>query len=101
MWLLVAREPRPDEPYWPGRRWLAAVDAVIWPTLWVAVFARAPIPVGLIGPFVAAVAVLCALGRLRRALRMNHRYRFTTWRWGCLAAALLMIGVVLKLALPG
>ena len=78
MWLLVAREPRPDEPYWPGRRWLAAIDAVIWPTLWAVVFVHAPIPVGIFGPFVAAVAVLCALGRLRRALSMNHRYRFTT-----------------------
>jgi hypothetical protein len=28
MWLLVAREPRPDAPDWPGRRLLAAVDAV-------------------------------------------------------------------------
>ena len=29
MWLLVAREPRPDAPDWPGRRLLAAVDAVV------------------------------------------------------------------------
>ena len=35
MWLLVAREPRPDAPDWPGRRLLAAVDAVIWPLMWV------------------------------------------------------------------
>ena len=35
MWLLVAREPRPDAPDWPGRRLLAAVDAVAWPLLWV------------------------------------------------------------------
>jgi len=101
MWLLVAREPRPDAPYWPGRRWLAAVDAAMWPLLSVLLLSHAPRPVGLVGPFVAAVAVLCALGRLHRALWVNHRYRFTTWRWGRIAAALMLMGVVLKLSLPG
>ena len=80
---------------------LAAVDAAVWPLLWVLVFSHAPKPVGLIGPFVAAVALLCALGRLHRALWVNHRYSFTTWRWGRIAAALLLIGVVLKLTMPG
>jgi hypothetical protein len=100
MWLVVAREPKPDVPYWPGRRLLAAVDAVVWPLLWVLVFSHAPKPVGLVGPFVAAVALLCALGRLHRALWVNHRYWFTTWRWGRIAAVLLLMGVVLKLAIP-
>ena len=54
----------------------------------------------LVGPFVAAVALLCALGRLHRALWVNRRYRFTTWRWGRIAAALLLMGVVLKLTMP-
>lgn len=99
MWLLIAREPRPDAPYWPGRRLLAAVDAVLWPMLWVLVFRHAPEPVGLVGPFVTAVALLCALGRLHRALWVNQRYRFTTWRWGRVVAALLLMGVVLKLAM--
>jgi hypothetical protein len=99
MWLVVAREPKPDAPYWPGRLLLAAADAALWPLLWVLVFSHAPKPVGLVGPFVAAVALLCALGRLHRALRVNHRYRFTTWRWGRFAAALLLMGVVLKLML--
>ena len=71
MWLLVAREPTPDAPYWPGRRLLAAVDAAVWPLLWVLVFSHAPKPVGLVGPFVAAVAFLFALGRLHRALWIN------------------------------
>ena len=101
MWLMVAREPRPDAPYWPGRRLLAAVDAAAWPLLWVMLFSHAPKPVGLAGPFVAAVALGCALGRLHRALCVNHRYRFTTWRWGRIAVALLLTGVVLKLTLPG
>ena len=100
MWLVVAREPKPDVPYWPGRRLLAAVDALVWPLLWVLVFSHAPKPVGLVGPFVATVALLCALGRLHRALWVNHRYWFTTWRWGRIAAALLLMGVVLKLMMP-
>lgn len=100
MWLVVAREPRPDAPYWPGRRLLVVVDAVLWPLLWVPVFSHAPKPVGIVGPFVAAVAVLCALGWVHRALWENHRYRFTTWRWGRIVAALLLMGLVMKLMLP-
>lgn len=100
MWLLVAREPRADARDWPGRRWLAALDAVIWPLLWVMVMTHAPQPVGLMGPFVTAVALLCALRRLHTALMITHRYRFTTWRWGKVGAAMLLIGLVLKLTLP-
>lgn len=100
MWLLYARTPRPDAPYWPGRRLLAAVDALAWPLLWVIGFSHVPRPVGVVGPVIAAVALLCAIGRLHRALWLNHRYRFTTWRWGRLAAVLLLVGVVLKLMLP-
>jgi hypothetical protein len=99
MWLLVAREPRPDVPVWPGRRFLAAVDAVLWPLLWVWVFRHAPGPVGLVGPFVAAVAALAALNRLHRALWLNHRYWFATWRWGKILAAMLLLGAFLKLAM--
>lgn len=96
MWLLVAREPLPDAPYWPGRQLLAAVDAVAWPVLWVLLINHAPAPVGLVGPFVSAVALLCGLGRLYRALWVNHRYRFTTWRWGRIAAAFIVVGLVMK-----
>ena len=99
MWLLGARAPLPDAPYWPGRRLLAAVDALAWPLVWAIVFSHAPKPVGLVGPFVAAVALLCAMRRLHRALFLNHRYRFATWRWGRVTAALLLIGVVVKLVL--
>ena len=99
MWLLVAREPRPDAPDWPGRHLLAAVDAVIWPVLWGVLIRHAPQPVGLIGPFVTALAVLLCLGRLHRALRVNHRYWFTTWRWGKVLGAMLLIGAVLKVAM--
>ena len=100
MWLLYARAPTPDAPYWPGRRLLAAADALAWPMLWVIVFSHAPKPVGLVGPFVEAVALLYALVRFHQAVWANHRYRFTTWRWGRIAAALLLIGLVLKLMVP-
>jgi hypothetical protein len=101
MWLLVAREPRPDAPDWPGRRLLAAVDAIAWPVLWVLLVRHVPGPVGLVGPFVTAVAVLLGLGRLHRALWVNERYWFTTWRWAKVFAGLMVVGAVLKLTLPG
>jgi hypothetical protein len=99
MWLLVAREPRPDASDWPGRRLLAAVDAVAWPLMWVLVMRQVPQSVGLVGPLVTALAVLLGLRRLHRALWVNHRYWFTTWRWAKVAAAMLLVGVVLKLAM--
>ena len=101
MWLLVAREPVPDAPYWPGRHLLAAIDAAAWPVAWVLLLGHAPAPVGLVGPFVSAVALLCGLGRLHRALWINHRYRFATWRWGRIVAALLLVEMVLKAMLAG
>ncbi len=101
MWLLVAREPRPDAVEWPGRRWLAAVDAVVWPALWVLLMRNAPEPVGLLAPFVTAMAVLLGLGRLHRAVWVNQRYWFTTWRWAKVAAALFLVGIVLKLTMVG
>jgi hypothetical protein len=99
MWLLVAREPRPDAPVWPGRRLLAAVDAVIWPLMWVLLVRNAPQPMGLIGPFITALAVLIGLGRLHRAVWVNQRYWFTTWRWGKVLASMMVIGAVLKLSM--
>lgn len=100
MWLLYARAPTPDAPYWPGRRLLAAVDAVAWPVLWVLLFNHALKPAGVVLPVVTAVALLCAIGRMHRALWANHRYRFTTWRWGRVAGAMLLVGLVLKVTMP-
>ena len=99
MWLLVAREPRPDAPEWPGRHMLAAVDAVAWPLMWVLLIQHAPQPVGLICPFIPALAALMGLGRLHRALWVNHRYWFTTWRWGKVLASMIVISAVLKLSM--
>lgn len=97
MWLLVAREPRSNATHWTGRRWLSAVDAVAWPLLWVVLVNRFDQPVGVVGPVVVAIAILMAAERIHRALWVNHRYWFTTWRWGRVVAALVVIGLVLKL----
>ena len=99
MWLVLTRAPLPDAPYWPGRRLLALVDAVGWPVAWIAVAMQLPQPAGIVGPMVIALAVLSALGRAHRAALQNHRYHFTTWRWGRVALGLLLIGMVLKVAL--
>ena len=101
MWILLAREAPPDAPAWLGRHWLAAVDALAWPLLWILLISRAPQPVGLIGPFFIAVAMMCAIGRLHRAVWVNHRYYFTTWRWGKVVAAMLVLGWVMKLTMRG
>jgi hypothetical protein len=97
MWLLVTRTPAPDAPYWRGRRLLAALDAVAWPLAWVWVLRSGPEPGGLIVVVVCAWAVMSAGARLHRAVRANHRYRFTTWRWGRVLISLLAFGLLLKL----
>lgn len=99
MWLVVARHPSPDAPYWVGRRWLAAADALAWPLLWGLGFWQVPAPVGVVAPMIIALAVVSACSRLHRALWVNHLYRFTTWYRCCVIAVL--VGAVLKLTVPG
>lgn len=99
MWLVLTRAPLPDMPYWPGRRVLALVDAVAWPAAWIVLSTQLPQPAGIVGPMVIALAMLSAIGRVHRAACQNHRYRFTTWRWGRVALGLLLIALVLKVAL--
>ena len=100
MWILFRREPRPDAPYWPGRRWLAALDAVAWPAAGALAVTHAPMPTGIVGIFVIACAALSAASRLQEALLRNERYRFTTWRWGRVLMGLVLLGLVMKLAIP-
>jgi len=71
----------------------------MWPLMWVLQVRHTPQPVGLIGPFVTALAMLFGMGRLHRALWVNHRYWFTTWRWGKVLASMLLIGAVLRLSM--
>ena len=99
MWLVFARAPLPDAPHWPGRHLLALVDAVAWPVAWIALALHFQSLAGVVAPVVAALAVLAAVGRMRRAAWQNHRYHFTTWRWGRLAVGGLVLGLVLRAAL--
>lgn len=99
MWLVIQRQARPDARIWAGRRALAALDAVAFPTLWVLVVVNAPFATRVVGAVVAAFAVLVAISRLTRAIWQNERYRFTAWRWARLAVPLLLIAVMLKLAI--
>lgn len=100
MWLLVAREPLPDAPHWPGRSWLAALDAVAWPLAAIALVIHLDqtMSLGVVKLVVLGVAPLLAASRLHRALWANHRYRFTTWRWGKPMLMLLAVGLVMKIA---
>lgn len=58
-----------------------------------------PEPSGVVLPLMGAVAAIVAVRRLRRAVWVNHRYRFMTWRWCHAVGALLMIGWILRLIL--
>ena len=100
MWVLFARAAPPDASYWPGRRWLAALDAVGWPTFWLVVLAHVPARTGVVGAVLMTLVTLIGTRRLRTALWQNHRYRFTTWRWGRLLLALFLFGLAMKHILP-
>jgi hypothetical protein len=100
MWLLFAPAPQPDAPYWPGRRWLAAIDAVVWPGVaWFALNQMASSG-GLVIALAMALLAVSAARRLFKALLANHRYHFTTWRWGRVLAWMVVIGALLKVVLP-
>jgi hypothetical protein len=98
MWIVIARAPQPSAHVWPGRIPLAVIDALVWPFLWGLAIHRLQTPSGIVGPVVFSIAALFATVRLGRAVWANERYWFTTWRWGKVVAALLLMGWVLKLA---
>lgn len=99
MFVVIAREPKPDAVYWPGRRLLASMDAVVWPILAALLVLQAPTAEGLLRPVVAVVVLWAGL-RVCTAVFANHRYRFTTWLATKMVAVLLVVGLVMKLALP-
>jgi hypothetical protein len=99
MWILFARAPRPDAIVWPGRRWLAALDAVVWPVMLLLALKEVPGNGGLARPALCALVVLASLPRLRKAIWSNHRYRFTTWWVVRTVTVLLLLGLALKFAL--
>ena len=97
MWLLVAREPGPDAPQWAGRKSLAVLDAVAWPFLAVLMVFQSRVPLGVVGTLLAVAALALSVARLRRAIWLNHRYHFTTWRWGGVVLGLVLLGSTLKI----
>ena len=96
MWIVLTRAALTDMPYWPGRRLLAAIDAVAWPALWIALLRNAPGEAGLFLPVVGAAAALAGLVRIRTALWRNERYRLTSWRWGRFLIGLVGLGLLIK-----
>ena len=98
VWIVVERAPAPDMPYWSGRRWLAAIDAVAWPVALGLLFSGVPGKAGLVLPMASAVLTLWGLSRFHKAVWLNHRYRFTTWRVLGIVAVLVIVGLVLKVA---
>jgi hypothetical protein len=97
-WVIFARAPPPDVVVWPGRRALALVDAVAWPVAWASFVIGATMPLGLAGQFALAYCGIAAVQRAYRAVIQNHRYHFTTWRWGRWLVLVLAFGYSLKLA---
>jgi hypothetical protein len=80
---------------------LAVADALGWPLVWACVLEQPEVSLGVVGPTALALLFLVTFRRMHRALWLNHRYVFTTWRWGKLVGALLVLGWVMKLSLPG
>jgi len=100
MWMLLVRPPQPDAPYWPGRRWLAAIDAIAWPGVaWYALNEIASTG-GLVLAVAMALVSVSAARRLITALLANHRYHFTARRFARILIWMLVMGTLLKLWLP-
>ena len=97
MLVLMARAPRPDVPYWPGRRSLAVVDALAWPALLLLTLGTTPLSSGIFGVVASALTLLIAARRWHRAVFCNQRYRLTTSRWGMVLAALILGGAGARL----
>lgn len=102
MWILFSRHTQPDAVYWKGRRCLAVLDALVWPLAWAVLIARLPGRTGLVGAVSIALLLLSAFRRTYRAVWHNHRYSFSTVRWGLVLWWLLVTGVILRCCLlPG
>ncbi len=95
------REARPDAEHWPGRRGWAVIDAVLWPALGIAIVLRWLSSGRLVGAVVVAICLLAAMRRVCRAVRANHRYHFTTSRWGRVLLAWALFGWLLRWLLRG
>jgi hypothetical protein len=96
MWILFARSPKPDARYWAGRRCFAALDALAWPAVLMALVIRAPYPTGIFGQVLLTLVAIAALRTLHIALWRNERYWFAVRRWAMPVAILFVVAEVLK-----
>ena len=69
------------------------------PCLWLVMIRSVPADLGVAGALASAWVVAAAVRRAWVAIRCNHRYQFTTWRWARVLGWLLLIGIVLKVAM--
>jgi hypothetical protein len=86
-----------DLVVWNGRRALGVLDAILWPALFAAMVAAAPVDMALIGEVALATCVVAAARRAGRAALAPHRYRFTTCRAVSATLAVLALGMTLNL----
>lgn len=97
MWVVLARRERQPATYWPGRRLLALIDALVWPAAFAYLVTRVPVATGAVGAVALALCLLCALRRAHRALWQNERYAFTTRVLSIALACCLVLGWALRL----
>jgi hypothetical protein len=93
----MSRFRRVDPAQWQQLS-LAVLDAVAWPLAAVLLIYLSCMPLGVVGVVLMAAAFVLSVARLRRAIWLNHRYRFTTWRWGGMVFGLMMVGAVLNMS---
>lgn len=100
MWIVYVRE-RSYAAHWTGRRRWGALDAIAWPLGWIVLAQGLPPASGALRPLIVAICIVAAMLRLRRALCENHRYWFSTWRWGRILLATWLAGIVMRTAAGG
>lgn len=99
MFVFLTRIPKPAAAYWPGRRWLAALDAIGWPALcFVGIWIASAETQSAVLAF-AAVLVCVGMARLWRAVFHNETYWFITWRLLKILGGLAIIGLILKVTM--
>ena len=93
MLIVLPFKPQTEAAVWPGRRFLAVVDALIWPALLagLVIYYVPEKDIALRGVATAAFA-LAATSRLSRAVLRNEFYRFTSWQLAKLIFVLAWIG---------
>lgn len=96
--VVFVRGEAPLVTVWPGRRWLAALDALLWPAVPLVLLLHIGGRPGIVGAVGLVMLGGWALRRLHRALARNERYQFTSWVWGRWLVLVLGLGLALRWA---